>query len=86
MTKATQGACNMKECQTKWIIFQVLEAIVAAFFGTILICNLMITLRSVLDQDKSLALSLELFLSGIMVYVIGKLIYDTVAGIFNESI
>lgn len=77
---ATEGACGFADCQQLWIIFQVLTIFGAALLGSGLIGNLIITIRCVLPQDKSLALSMELFLGGLIVYVPGKIAYQFIAG------
>lgn len=77
---ATEGACGFDDCQKIWIIFQALTVFGAALLGSGLIGNLIITIRCVLPQDKSLALSMELFLSGLIVYVPGKIGYQIIAG------
>lgn len=77
---ATDGACGFIDCQQLWIIFQAMTVFGAAFLGSGLIGNLLITIRCVLPQDKSLALSMELFLGGLIVYVPGKIGYQFIAG------
>lgn len=77
---ATEGACGFTDCQQLWIIFQALTIFGAALLGSGLIGNLIITIRCVLPQDKSLALSMELFLSGLIVYIPGKIGYQAIAG------
>lgn len=77
---ATEGACGFTDCQQLWIIFQALTVFGAALLGSGLIGNLIITIRCVLPQDKSLALSMELFLSGLIVYIPGKIGYKIIAG------
>ncbi|KAJ6647839.1 Solute carrier organic anion transporter family member 74D [Pseudolycoriella hygida] len=79
MVHATQGACGFRECQQLWIIFQALTIFGASLLGSGLIGNLLITIRCVLPQDKSLALSIELFLCGLVVYVPGKIGYQVIA-------
>lgn len=80
LVEATDGACGFIDCQQLWIIFQALTIFGAALLGSGLIGNLIITIRCVLPQDKSLALSMELFLSGLIVYVPGKIGYQAIAG------
>lgn len=77
---ATEGACGFVDCQQLWIIFQAMTVFGAALLGSGLIGNLLITIRCVLPQDKSLALSMELFLGGLIVYVPGKIVYQVIAG------
>uniref|UniRef100_A0A336KHU9 CSON010641 protein n=1 Tax=Culicoides sonorensis TaxID=179676 RepID=A0A336KHU9_CULSO len=76
---ATEGACNNSGCQKFWITFQALNAIGAALLASGLVGNLLITIRSVLPQDKSLALSFEMCATGLFAYLPGKLSYDAVA-------
>lgn len=76
---ATEGACNNSGCQKFWITFQALNAIGAALLASGLIGNLLITIRSVLPQDKSLALSFEVCAVGLFAYIPGKVSYDAVA-------
>lgn len=56
-----------------------LNAIAAALLGSGLIGNLLITIRSVLPQDKSLALSLELTAIGLIAFIPGKFLYNFVS-------
>lgn len=77
--EASEGACNNESCQLFWIIFQALEAIIYALLGSGVVGNFLITIRSVLPQDKSLALGFELCAVGLFAYIPGKLIYDVVA-------
>lgn len=76
---ATEGACNNNGCQKFWITFQALHAIGAALLASGLVGNLLITIRSVLPQDKSLALSFEMCAIGLFAYIPGKVSYDAVA-------
>lgn len=80
LVHATDGACGFIDCQQLWIIFQAMTVFGAALLGSGLIGNLLITIRCVLPQDKSLALSMELFLGGLIVYVPGKIAYRIIAG------
>lgn len=68
------------DCQKYWIIFQALTVFGASLLASGLIGNLLISIRSVLPQDKSLALSMELWLFGIIVYIPGKIVYRHIAG------
>lgn len=77
--EATEGACNNESCKVMWIVFQSLLTIMWALLGSGVVGNLLITIRSVLPQDKSLALSFELCAVGVFAYVPGKLIYDMIA-------
>lgn len=77
---ATEGACGMEDCQPYWISYQALSVVAAALLGSTLIGKLIITLRSVLPQDKSSALGIELFIIASVVYIPGKLGYRFIAG------
>ncbi|XP_053673868.1 solute carrier organic anion transporter family member 4C1 [Anopheles nili] len=76
---ATEGACGIDDCQPYWIVFQVLTVIVAMLLASGLTGKVLITLRSVLTQDKAMALALELTLVGLVVYLPGMVIYQVVA-------
>lgn len=78
---ATEGACGMDDCQPFWISYQVLSVVAAAILGSTLIGKLIITLRSVLPQDKCTAIAIELMLVSIFVYVPGKFGYRFIAGL-----
>lgn len=82
---ATEGACGMDDCQPFWIAHQALSVMAAALLGSTLIGKLIISLRAVLPQDKSVALSIELMLIGIVVYLPGKLGYRFIAGKKSET-
>ncbi|XP_058819784.1 solute carrier organic anion transporter family member 74D [Topomyia yanbarensis] len=76
---ATEGACGIQDCQKYWIIFQVLAVVVALLLGSALIGKVIISIRSVLPQDKALALSVELTLVGLVVYLPGTAAYQAIA-------
>ncbi|XP_050077002.1 solute carrier organic anion transporter family member 4C1 [Anopheles maculipalpis] len=76
---ATEGACGIDDCQPYWIVFQVLTVIVAMLLASGLTGKVIISLRSVLTQDKSMALAVELTLVGLVVYLPGTAIYQVVA-------
>lgn len=80
---ATEGACGFGDCQVFWIVFQVLTVVGAALLGSGLVGNILISIRSVLPQDKALALSTELTVLGLIVYIPGKISYQSLAGIFG---
>jgi Organic Anion Transporter Polypeptide (OATP) family len=69
----------MADCQVFWIIFQGSIVFAAILLGSGLIGNLIITIRCVLPQDKALALSFELWLGGLIVYLPGKFLYSWIA-------
>lgn len=77
---ASEGACGYNDCQKFWIIFQVLTIFSAACVGSRLIGKILISIRSVLPQDKALALGTELTLVGFIAYVPGKFAYKAIAG------
>lgn len=77
---ATEGACGMLDCQKHWIIFQVLTVVMAALLASGLIGKFVISIRAVLPQDKALALSIELTLIGLVVYLPGMAAYQAIAG------
>uniref|UniRef100_A0A182Q9P7 Kazal-like domain-containing protein n=1 Tax=Anopheles farauti TaxID=69004 RepID=A0A182Q9P7_9DIPT len=76
---ATEGACGIEDCQPYWIVFQVLTVIVAMLLASGLTGKVIISLRSVLTQDKAMALAVELTLVGLVVYLPGTAIYQVVA-------
>ncbi|KAH8378183.1 hypothetical protein KR093_009881 [Drosophila rubida] len=77
-SRATAGACSADACQGKIIIFQVLSISAAFLVGMSAIGKTLITLRSVLPQDKTLALAFELMIVGLFAYVPAHLSYDLV--------
>lgn len=77
---ATDGACGFADCQPLWILFLVLNIIGASIFATGMIANLLITIRSVLPQDKALSLAAELTVLGLIVYIPGHIGYQAIAG------
>lgn len=77
---ATEGACGYFDCQKFWIIFQVLTVFGAICIGSRLVGKILISIRSVLSQDKALALATELTLVGIVAYIPGKIAYEAIAG------
>jgi type III secretory pathway component EscS len=76
---ATEGACGMSDCQPYWIAFQALIVISSALIASTLVGKLIISIRAVLPQDKSLAISIELLLVGIVAFIPGKMLYDYIA-------
>lgn len=83
---ASEGACGHVNCQKFWIIFQVLIIFGAVCIGSRLIGKILISIRSVLPQDKALALATELTLVGFIAYVPGKIAYEAIAGTFHISL
>uniref|UniRef100_A0A0A1X4L1 Solute carrier organic anion transporter family member 1A1 n=2 Tax=Zeugodacus cucurbitae TaxID=28588 RepID=A0A0A1X4L1_ZEUCU len=67
--RATEGACSFLNCQRMLVGFQVLSLGAAAVLGASTIGKVIITLRSVLPQDKALALATQLTLFGIFAYI-----------------
>lgn len=63
-----------------WIIYQTLTITIAALLGSSIIGKILISIRCVLPQDKSLALAMELTLTGLLVYIPGKISYQSIAG------
>ncbi|XP_062545501.1 solute carrier organic anion transporter family member 1C1 [Armigeres subalbatus] len=76
---ATIGACGMDDCQKYWIIFQVLSVVVSALLASALIGKLIISIRTVMPQDKALALSVEVTLVGLVAYLPGTAAYQAIA-------
>lgn len=77
---ASEGACGYQDCQKFWLIFQVMNVIGAGLLATRYIGKLVISLRSVLLQDRALALAFELTLIGLIAYIPGKIGYEAIAG------
>lgn len=77
---ASEGACEFDECQRFWIIFQILATFGAVCVGSRLVGKILISIRSVLPQDKALALACELTIVGIIAYVPGKIGYEAIDG------
>lgn len=80
VTVASEGACGYENCHQMWIIFQVLVAFGAVCIGSRLVGKILISIRSVLQQDTAVALALELSFVGLMAYIPGKLAYEYIAG------
>ena len=78
---ATEGACGMDDCQPYWISYQVLSVIAAAILGSTLIGKIIISLRSVLPQDKSSAIAMEIMFVSLFVFIPGKFGYRFIAGL-----
>lgn len=78
---ATDGACGYADCQSLWILFLVLNIFGASVFASGMIANLLLTIRSVLPQDKALSLATELTVLGLIVYIPGHIGYQAIAGI-----
>uniref|UniRef100_A0A034W6D8 Solute carrier Organic anion transporter family member 1A1 n=1 Tax=Bactrocera dorsalis TaxID=27457 RepID=A0A034W6D8_BACDO len=76
--RATEGACSYVNCQRMLIAFQVLSLVAAAVLGSSTIGKVIITLRSVLPQDKALALATQLTLFGIFAYIPAHIGYQMV--------
>lgn len=76
---------GMEDCQPFWISYQVLSVIASAMLGSTLIGKLIITLRAVLPQDKSLAIALELFFISLIVFVPGKMLYRYIASKYAKG-
>ncbi|KAM7353915.1 organic anion transporting polypeptide 33Eb isoform 2-T2 [Cochliomyia hominivorax] len=76
--KATEGACSAKTCANMLIIFQILSVLTACIYGMTTIGKIIISLRSVLPQDKGLALAMEVMFLGLFAYIPAHLAYDVV--------
>lgn len=79
VTRATEGACGYSNCQKLWIIFHVLTGFAAVCYGSRLVGKLLLSIRSVLAQDKAVALAVQLTLVGLLAYIPGKIAYDFIA-------
>lgn len=77
---ATEGACGYSECQKFWISFQALSIVAACLIASTLVGKIIISIRAVLPQDKSLAIAIELLFVGLIVYIPGKMAYRFIAG------
>lgn len=80
LVSATEGACGYENCQRMWIIFQVLCGFGAVCIGSRFVGKILISMRSVLSQDKAVALALELTFVGLLAYIPGKFAYEYIAG------
>lgn len=80
VSTVTEGACGYENCQKMWIIFQILLAFGMVCIGSRLVGKMLITVRSVLQQDTAIALALELSLGGLIAYVPGFFAYKYIAG------
>lgn len=78
----TEGACGYENCQKMWVIFQVLVAFGTVCIGSRMVGKILISIRSVLHQDTSIALALELTFIGLIAYIPGFWAYKYIAGKF----
>lgn len=76
--RATEGACSAEQCDRMLVIFQVLSVSMAVIFGMTTIGKIIITLRSVLPQDKGIALAVEITFVGLFAFIPAHLAYDLV--------
>ncbi|KAI9583900.1 organic anion transporting polypeptide 33Eb isoform 1-T1 [Glossina fuscipes fuscipes] len=76
--RATEGACSAERCDKMLVIFQVLSVSMAVIFGMTTIGKIIITLRSVLPQDKGIALAVEITFVGLFAFIPAHLAYDLV--------
>lgn len=76
---ATLGGCGMSECRPYYIAFHGLIIMAAALIASTLVGKLIIGIRAVLPQDKSLAIAMELMFVGILVFIPGKIGYAYLA-------
>lgn len=81
---ATEGACGADECQPLWIVYQALTVFGAAVVASAWMGRVMVSLRSVLRQDRALALALELMLVGLVAFGPGHAGYQAIANITCE--
>lgn len=80
ISMVSEGACGYENCQTMWLIFQVLIAFGTVCIGSRIVGKILITIRSVLRQDIAIALALELTLVGLIASTLGQLAYKYIAG------
>lgn len=78
-TMATEGGCGMSVCRPYYIAFHGLIIMAAALIASTLVGKLIIGIRAVLPQDKSLAIAAEVMFVGLFVYVPGKIGYAFLA-------
>jgi hypothetical protein len=78
-TMATEGGCGMSNCRPYYIAFHGLVIMAAALIASTLVGKLIIGIRAVLPQDKSLAIGAELMFVGIFVFIPGKIGYAYLA-------
>uniref|UniRef100_A0A1A9WZQ3 Kazal-like domain-containing protein n=1 Tax=Glossina brevipalpis TaxID=37001 RepID=A0A1A9WZQ3_9MUSC len=76
--RATEGACSAEHCDKMLVVFQVLSVSMAVIFGMTMIGKIIITLRSVLPQDKGIALAVEISFVGLFAFIPAHLAYDLV--------
>ncbi|XP_037960964.1 solute carrier organic anion transporter family member 1A2 [Teleopsis dalmanni] len=76
--RATEGSCSADTCFAMLVVFQVLSLLGASIYGMTAIGKILISLRSVLPQDKGLALAMEVMLFGLFAYIPVHLAYDVV--------
>lgn len=77
--RATLGACSAESCSKMLMIFQMLSISTAIVYGMTTIGKIIISLRSVLPQDKGLALAMEVMCLGLFAYIPVHLAYDLVS-------
>ncbi|XP_073822418.1 organic anion transporting polypeptide 33Eb isoform X1 [Musca autumnalis] len=77
--RATLGACSGESCNQMLWVFQMLSLSTAVVYGMTTIGKIIISLRSVLPQDKGLALGMEVLCLGLFAYVPVHLAYDVVS-------
>lgn len=77
---ATEGACGSADCQLIWILFMAMCIFGLSLLGSGLVANILISIRSVLLQDKAIALALELTFVGLTANIPGKIVYQLISG------
>ncbi|XP_013112678.2 solute carrier organic anion transporter family member 1A5 [Stomoxys calcitrans] len=77
--RATLGACSSENCFKMLLAFQLLSLSTGVVYGMTTIGKIIISLRSVLPQDKGLALAMEVMCLGFFAYVPVHLAYDVVS-------
>ncbi|XP_077302613.1 organic anion transporting polypeptide 33Eb [Arctopsyche grandis] len=80
-TLASEGACNNAKCAIHYKMFQAFTVISSALLGSGYVANFFINLRAVYHTDKAMAIGFELFLTGILVHVPGKILYKFVSDV-----
>lgn len=79
LARATDGACAYTNCQNIWIIFHALTGFAAVCYGSRVVGKIILSIRSALTQDKSMALGVQLALIALLAYLPGKIAYDYIA-------
>lgn len=77
--QAKDGPCDSTRCQAGWMLFEFGSLLAYVLIASTFVGDLLINIRSVYKQDKSISIGFWMMWLSIFVYVPAKILYDFVS-------